>query len=457
MLPVACVAATVRKRSSRRSIACGTEATAYTIAVMPTAGSAVPTSAEARSRPAAAPPAGRAIAMPIPAAMASHQMEESSRCVRSRRCTTDVPTAISASRSKNAAVAPTIAPTPNAAGISSLVRTAVVTKWMPPEPYVATVVQRVPVRRTRRRWPGCMRRDDSAGRRRDNRQAILQNHLLQHQFMALAKGATLGPYEVLAHLGSGGMGEVWRARDRRIGRDVAVKVLPGAYPPGDERPLRFQQQARAAGSLSHPGLVTIFDVGTVGGAPYIVMELLEGETLRDVLGDREPVALPPRRAIEYAIHIASALSAAHAKGIIHRDLKPENIFVTSDKRLKILDFGLAKLAPDSTEGDGRNKTSRRLTSAGVVVGTPAYMSPEQVRAAPVNHRTDIFSLGSVLYEMISGRLAFERDSGIETMHAVSAEEPPPFEKPEISPALEAAIRHCLEKSQIGRASCRERV
>ena len=264
--------------------------------------------------------------------------------------------------------------------------------------------------------------------------------------MALAKGATLGPYEVLAHLGSGGMGEVWRARDRRIGRDVAVKVLPGAYPPGDERLLRFEQEARAAGSLSHPGLVTIFDVGTVGGAPYIVMELLEGETLRDVLGDREPVALPPRRAIEYAIQIASALSAAHEKGIIHRDLKPENIFVTSDKRVKILDFGLAKLAPDSTEGDGRNKTSRRLTSAGVVVGTPAYMSPEQVRAAPVNHRTDIFSLGSVLYEMISGRLAFERDSVIETMHAVSAEEPPPFEKPEISPALEAAIRHCLEKS-----------
>src|SRR5256886_1368650 len=170
-----------------------------------------------------------------------------------------------------------------------------------------------------------------------------------------AKGTTLGPYEVLAHIGAGGMGEVWRARDRRIGRDVALKVLPEAYLPGDERVRRFEQEARAAGALNHPGLVTIFDVGTMEGCPYIVMEMLEGETLRDALGDVTPTPLPMRRTIDYAVQITSALAVAHEKGIIHRDLKPENLFITTDGRVKILDFGLAKLALDANDADGRDR------------------------------------------------------------------------------------------------------
>jgi len=223
--------------------------------------------------------------------------------------------------------------------------------------------------------------------------------------MNITKGTTLGPYEMVAHIGAGGMGEVWRARDKRIGRDVAIKVLP-EFSAGDERVRRFEQEARAAGALNHPGLVTIFDVGAVDGAPYIVMELLEGETLREALGDVMPVALPLKKAIDYAIQTASALAVAHEKGIVHRDLKPENIFITADGRVKILDFGLAKLAPEATAE--RDQTISRLTSAGMVVGTPGYMSPEQVRAKPLDHRTDIFALGSVIYEMLSGRRAFDQ-------------------------------------------------
>src|SRR6185436_5720332 len=179
--------------------------------------------------------------------------------------------------------------------------------------------------------------------------------------MTITRGAMLGPYEVLAHIGAGGMGDVWRARDKRIGRDVALKVLPEAFAPGDERVQRFEQEARAAGALNHPGLVTIFDVGTTDGAPYIVMELLEGQTLRDAIGDLDPVALPLRKAVDFAIQIASALAVAHEKGIIHRDLKPENIFITSDRRVKILDFGLAKLAGEATDAGDRHRTARHLT------------------------------------------------------------------------------------------------
>src|SRR5690349_10969051 len=170
--------------------------------------------------------------------------------------------------------------------------------------------------------------------------------------MGIAKGTFLGPYEVVAHLGSGGMGDVWRARDHRIGRDVAIKVLPETFALGDERVKRFEQEARSAGALNHPGLVTIFDVGNVDGVPYIVMELLEGESLRDALAETIPV----RKAIDYAIQIASALAVAHAKGIIHRDLKPENLVVTPDHRVKILDFGLAKLAPAATDADDAHRT-----------------------------------------------------------------------------------------------------
>jgi Tol biopolymer transport system component len=264
--------------------------------------------------------------------------------------------------------------------------------------------------------------------------------------MVIAKGVFLGPYEIVSHLGSGGMGEVWRARDHRIRRDVAVKVLPPSFVLEDEQRQRFEQEARAAGALNHPGLVTIFDVGSIDGAPYIVMELLEGQSLRDVLGDPSPVALPVRKAIDFAIQAAIALGAAHEKGIIHRDLKPENLFITNDRRLKILDFGLAKLASESTDAGGRRRTSRHLTSAGMVVGTPSYMSPEQVRASPIDPRTDIFSLGSVLYEMLTGCPAFERDSVVETMHAVLSAELPPMEGMHISPALQAAVHHCLEKN-----------
>ncbi|HYC61690.1 MAG TPA: protein kinase [Thermoanaerobaculia bacterium] len=266
--------------------------------------------------------------------------------------------------------------------------------------------------------------------------------------MAIAKGVSLGPYEILSQIGAGGMGEVWRARDQRIGRDVAVKVLPDSFERGDERVWRFEQEARAAGALNHPGLVTIFDVGTTGSAPYIVMELLEGQTLREIIGDAIPGApLPIRKAIDYASQIASALAVAHEKGIIHRDLKPENLFVTSDRRVKILDFGLAKLAGDAPDANAARRTARHLTSAGIAVGTPGYMSPEQVRAQPIDHRTDIFSLGSVMYEMLTGCPAFDCFSAIETMHAVLNTDPPPMANyvPGIPPALEAIVRHCMEK------------
>ena len=240
------------------------------------------------------------------------------------------------------------------------------------------------------------------------------------------------------------MGEVWRAKDKRIGRDVAIKVLTETFVAGDERVLRFEQEARAAGALNHPGLVTLFDVGLTEGAPYIVMELLEGQTLRDAIDAAAPGPLPVRKAIDYATQIATALAVAHGSGIVHRDLKPENIFITSDRRVKILDFGLAKLAPEAGGHDEKRRTSKHLTSVGMVVGTPGYMSPEQVRAAPVDHRTDIFALGSVLYEMLTGRAAFERISAVETMHAVLTDEPPPLDHA-FSPALEETLRHCLEK------------
>src|ERR1051325_10311580 len=198
--------------------------------------------------------------------------------------------------------------------------------------------------------------------------------------MRIAKGVSVGPYRILSPIGAGGMGEVWRARDERIGRDVAVKVLPESF--NQEAVKRFEQEARAAGSLSHPGLVTIFDVGTAGEWPYIVMGLLEGESLREAIGDGDTrTPLPPRKAIDYAAQAATALAVAHERGIIHRDLKPENLFVTPDRRVKILDFGLAKLAADATDADGRKRTSQHLTGAGFAVGTPAYMSPEQDRAA----------------------------------------------------------------------------
>jgi Tol biopolymer transport system component len=266
--------------------------------------------------------------------------------------------------------------------------------------------------------------------------------------MNLATGTRLGPYEVLSALGAGGMGEVYRARDTRLGREVAVKVLPAAFSENAERLARFEQEASAAGALNHPNILAIYDVGTDGGgAPYVVSELLEGETLREKMGGG---ALPQRKAIDYALQIAYGLAAAHAKGIVHRDLKPENLFVTKDGRVKILDFGLAKLtaAGDGVGAQSEAPTRRVNTDPGAVMGTVGYMSPEQVRGQAVDHRSDIFSFGAILYEMLTGRCAFLGGSAADTLSAILKEEPPALSESNknIAPALERVVRHCLEKN-----------
>ncbi|HJW94490.1 MAG TPA: protein kinase [Thermoanaerobaculia bacterium] len=254
----------------------------------------------------------------------------------------------------------------------------------------------------------------------------------------MSLGTSLGPYEITARIGAGGMGEVWRARDERLGRDVAVKILPAELTKDTERLRRFEQEARAAGSLNHPNLVTTFDSGTHEGQPYIVMELLEGETLRDRL---ESGRLPLRKVIDYSIQIATGLAAAHEKGIVHRDLKPENLFICKDGRVKILDFGLAKLTATNSSPDA--PTQKMATAPGTVMGTVAYMSPEQVRAQNVDHRTDIFSFGTILYEMLTGRRAFEGATAADLMSAILHHDAPDAELP---PALNTIVRHCLEKS-----------
>jgi serine/threonine protein kinase len=237
--------------------------------------------------------------------------------------------------------------------------------------------------------------------------------------MSLAAGTKLGPYEVLAPIGAGGMGEVYSARDTRFGREVAVKVLPTEFSQDPDRLHRFEQEARLAGSLDHPHILALHDVGSHDGAPYLVTELLEGRSLREVL-DGGP--LPQRKAVEYAQQIARGLSAAHAKGIVHRDLKPGNVFVTRDGRVKILDFGLAKLTqldPRAVEG---SEVSTK-TAEGRVAGTVGYMSPEQVRGRPADPRSDIFAFGAVLYEMLSGRRAFRGGSAADTMTAILTKDP----------------------------------
>ncbi|HEY3172567.1 MAG TPA: serine/threonine-protein kinase, partial [Thermoanaerobaculia bacterium] len=231
--------------------------------------------------------------------------------------------------------------------------------------------------------------------------------------MTLASGSRLGPYEIVAPLGAGGMGEVYRARDARLGRDVAVKVLPASFSNDTDRLRRFEQEARAAGVLNHPNVTAVYDIGTVDGAPYVVTELLEGETLRSRLAGGP---LAPRRAIEYSIQIAHGLAAAHEKGIVHRDLKPENLFVTRDGRVKILDFGLAKLTQPERGGPQTSlPTETAGTEPGVVMGTLGYMSPEQVRGKPADARSDIFAFGAILYEMLSGQRAFHRETAADTM------------------------------------------
>ena len=265
--------------------------------------------------------------------------------------------------------------------------------------------------------------------------------------MAMAAGSRLGPYEILASLGAGGMGEVYRARDSRLGRDVAIKVLPSSFSQDADRLRRFEQEARAAGVLNHPNITAVYDVGAVDGAPYVVQELLEGETLRSALAGGR---LSTRRATDYALQIAHGLGAAHDKGIVHRDLKPENVFVTNDGRVKILDFGLAKLTQPDSGGAPQTSlpTATAGTEPGVVLGTLGYMSPEQVRGRPADARSDIFSFGAILYEMLSGKRAFAGDSAADTMSAILKEDPPDLSisNQSISPGLERIVRHCLEKS-----------
>ncbi len=263
--------------------------------------------------------------------------------------------------------------------------------------------------------------------------------------MTLTNGTRLGPYEILAPVGAGGMGEVYRARDSRLNREVAIKVLPESFANDADRLSRFEQEARATSALNHPNILTVHDFGTHDGFPFIVAELLEGEDLRAQLNEG---AITHRMAIDYAQQIASGLAAAHAKNIVHRDLKPENIFITTDGRLKILDFGLAKLRPQRVEPAGSGvATQRAITDPGTVIGTVAYMSPEQVRGQVADYRCDIFSFGVMLYEMLSGRRAFTGDSAIEVMNAILKEEPEDLTETnaKISPALERIVRRCLEK------------
>ena len=273
--------------------------------------------------------------------------------------------------------------------------------------------------------------------------------------MAIAPGTRIGPYEVLSLVGAGGMGEVYRASDSRLGRDVAIKVLPAAFTADADRLHRFEQEARAAAALNHPNILTVHEIGShappSGPAfPYVVSELLEGRTLRETLAET-PKGLPVRKAVDYAAQLTHGLAAAHEKGIVHRDLKPENIFVTRDGRVKILDFGLAKLKEDSgLAGAGATMLATQAggTGAGVVLGTVGYMSPEQVRAQPVDHRSDIFSFGAVLYEMLSGARAFKGATAADTITAILTAEPAdvPADHASITPALDRIVRHCLEKA-----------
>ncbi|HEY6050930.1 MAG TPA: serine/threonine-protein kinase, partial [Thermoanaerobaculia bacterium] len=239
------------------------------------------------------------------------------------------------------------------------------------------------------------------------------------------------------------MGEVYRARDPRLKRDVAIKILPESFAKDSDRLRRFEQEAEAASSLNHPNILVIYDIGTRDGIPFIVSELLEGETLRSRLSAG---ALSPRKALGHALQVAHGLAAAHEKGIVHRDLKPENIFVTRDGRVKILDFGLAKLTEPQT-GDSSSNLPTAGSQPGVALGTLGYMSPEQVRGVSVDPRSDIFSFGAILYELLAGRRAFHGQTAADTMTAILKEDPPDLagRAGPIPPGLDRVVRHCLEK------------
>jgi serine/threonine protein kinase/Tol biopolymer transport system component len=263
--------------------------------------------------------------------------------------------------------------------------------------------------------------------------------------MPLASGTKLDGYEILSLLGSGGMGEVYRARDPALRREVAIKVLPSYFSGDPDRLRRFEQEAHAAAALSHPNILSVHQFGVFHAAPYLVTELMEGSTLREVLRHG---AIPARKAIEYAVQIAHGLAAAHDKGIVHRDLKPGNLFVTKDGRVKILDFGLARLTPRRADRDADAPTQTAVTDPGMVMGTAAYMSPEQVRGERVDHRTDIFALGVILCEMLTGKRAFQRSTSAETMTSILRDEPQSISQiaQTAAPALQRVVHRCLEKN-----------
>ena len=260
--------------------------------------------------------------------------------------------------------------------------------------------------------------------------------------MALPHGTKLGQYEILGPLGSGSMGEVYRARDTRLNRDVAIKVLPDLASAEPDRLQRFEIEAKAAAALSHPNILSVFQMGTHDGAPYLVSELLEGKTLAETLR-RGP--LPLRQAIQFGVQISHGLAAAHDKGVVHRDLKPENLFVTKEGRVKILDFGLAKVTPSQ---QAPKNLATTITRMGVAMGTVGYMSPEQVRGQVTDHRTDIFAFGAILCEMVMGQRTFQRATEADTVSAILNEEPPAITQlsPETPLALERVVRRCLEKN-----------
>ena len=263
--------------------------------------------------------------------------------------------------------------------------------------------------------------------------------------MPVSAGTRLGPYEILGLVGAGGMGEVYRARDPRLGREVAIKVLPEGMALDRDRLARFEREGRAVAALNHPNILTVYDVGTHEGVPYVVTELLQGETLRELASRRVPT---PRQVLAFAVQIAQGLDAAHAKGVVHRDVKPANVFVTVDGRVKLLDFGLAKLVDRGTS-DSREPTKSSPTQAGRLLGTVAYMSPEQARALPLDERTDLFSFGVLLYELLSGRHPFLKETTVGTLTAIVEETPPELSSVVrgLSPAVSGIVRRCLEKER----------
>ena len=266
--------------------------------------------------------------------------------------------------------------------------------------------------------------------------------------MPLAPGTFLGPYEILGSLGAGGMGQVYRARDVRLGREVALKTLPESLARDPERVARLEREARAASALNHPHIVTIHELGATEDQHYIVMELVDGASVRALLDEG---ALSAEKLLALGAQVAEALAAAHEKGIVHRDLKPANVVVTVDGRAKVLDFGLARFVPTVAPPEDKTRTGP-LTGAGVVLGTVAYMSPEQAQGLVTDFRSDQFSLGVMLYEMATGHRPFDQDTAVETIAAILRDPPPPLasRRPDLPPPLQWLIERCLAKNPLDR-------